>query len=213
MSRTSQNSSANRVPSPIKFYVTFNQDGEFVYYDVDKKERVSLGSTLDFVVMDTRSSIGGFNKAANARIYSNNVKSVVTEEVTVKCGKETLQKGLWADIKDKAKAQGAKFCTKVFALAKINGELQPVELDLTGSALGDWMSFVEELGGKWATYSSTIRASKGEERKSGKNIYYGVAFSLEPLDPVDNEMANAFNDDMLQPYLAPREAQEEAVAV
>ena len=210
MSRTSQTNS-NRVPSPVKFYINFNQDGEFVYYDAEKKERVSLGSDLDFLVMDTRSAVGGFNKALDARIYSNMVKSVVTEEVTVKCGKETIDKGIWAEIKDRVKAKGAKFCTKVFALAKINGTLEPVELDFMGSAIGDWMSFIEELGGKWATYSSTISATKGEERKSGKNIYYGVAFSLKPLDPADNDAANAFNDDKLQPYLNAGVAQEAAV--
>lgn len=201
MSRTSTGSNVNRVPSPVKYFVAFNQEGNFSYWDKDTKERVSLGESVSFVVMDTRSAVGGWSDANSARIYSNKVKSVVTEEFTVRCGKETLQKGLWADIKDKAKGAGAKFCTEVFALMQINGELQPVQIDFMGSSLGDWMNFVEEMGGPWSVYKSLIVATRGEERKKGKTLYYGINFTTEDLDTEASTAADEFNDNKLQPYL------------
>lgn len=214
MSRTSKNNNANRVPSPIRYYISFSGErGTFSYWDSANKERVDLGSDINFVVLDTKSAITGWNDAANARIYSNRVSSVTKEELSVKCGNTVLVKGMYADIKEKIKAEGGKFCTEVFALVDIGGEYQPAQIDLTGVSLGCWMSFVDELGGSWATYAFLISTSKGEQKKKGRVEFIEVKFKASDLPSDLNEMANAFNDDMLQPYLAPRETQEEAVAV
>lgn len=203
MSRTSTNSNANRVPTPVKYFVSFTKEGDFSYWNKEVGERVSLGETIKFVLMDTRSAVGGWHEVdgVGARVFSNRVKSTVDEELVVRSGKETLAKGLWADIKDKAKGAGGKFCTELFVLVEIDGKLEPVQMDFMGSALGDWMTFVEELGGKWAIYKSLVVASKGEKRKKGSNVYYGINFTTEELSAESSDAANAFNDDQLQPYL------------
>mgnify|MGYP006087222717 CR=1 FL=1 len=202
MSRTSAGNNVNRVPTPVKYFVSFaGEKGEFTYWDKEAAERVSLGESIEFVVMDTRSAVGGWSDPNQARIFSNRVKSVVTEELVVRCGKETLQKGLWANIKDAAKADGAKFCTEVFALVSIGGTLQPAQIDFMGSVLGDWMNFTEEMGGPWSVYKSKVVATKGEQRKKGKTLYYAVNFTTEDLTSEDSAQADEFNDDKLQPYL------------
>jgi hypothetical protein len=201
MSRTSVNNNANRVPSPVKYYISFTGEGQFSYWDGDAKVRKSLGESIDFVVMDTRSAVGGFSEPHNAKIYSNRVQSVTKEELNVRCGKETLVKGFWGEIKDRAKAVGAKFCTEVFALVNVNGVFEPAQIDFMGSSLGDWMSFMDEIGGKWAMYQSVVTATKGDQRKKGKTIYYAVNFSTSDLPEEVAEQANTFNDDKLQPYL------------
>lgn len=202
MSRTSKTNSADRVPSPVRYYVSFSGErGTFSYWDSANKERVDLGSNIEFVIMDTRSAIAGWSDEANARIYSNRVKSTVKEELTVRCGTSILAKGMYADIKEKIKDKGAKFCTEVFALMLINEEYQPVQIDLTGAALGCWMKFVDELGGPWALYAFKIVTSLGEKKKKGRVEYVEVNFATAELDSELNEQANNFNDDALQPYL------------
>jgi len=200
MSRTSVRT--NRVVSPVKFYLTFSGDTGFSYWDGLKKERMSLGDTINFVALDTRSTVVGFSEAANSRVFSNRVQSLANEELTVRCGTNVVAKGLWADIKEKVKAFGGKFCTEVFALVEVNGEYQCAKIDFSGATLGDWMDFVESVGGKWNIYKSLITVTKGEERKKGRVTFHGVAFETGEL-PVDvNDAANAFNDDVLQPYLS-----------
>ena len=213
MSRTSQTNS-NRVPSPIRYYVSFSgEKGTFSYWDSANKERVDLGSEVEFVVMDTRSAITGWNDAANAKIFSNRVKSVVNEELTVRCDKQTLAKGLYSAIKGDIVNAGGKFCTEVFALMKINGEFAPVQLDLSGASLGCWMAFVEGLGGSWAIYKDLITTKLGEQKKKGRVTFFEVAFGTAPLSEDANELANAFNDDKLQPYLNNSTATQEAAVV
>ena len=70
-----------------------------------------------------------------------------------------------------------------------------------GSILGDWMSFVEEMGGPWSVYKSLIVATKGEQRKKGRTVFHAVDFTTEDLDVETSAAADEFNDDKLQPYL------------
>jgi hypothetical protein len=161
--------------------------------------------------MDTRSAITGWNDAANARIFSNRVKSVANEELSVRCDKQTLAKGLYSAIKAEIVNAGGKFCTEVFALMKIAGEFAPVQLDLSGASLGCWMAFVESLGGNWAIYKDLITTKLGEQKKKGRVTFFEVAFGVAPLPEEADEMANTFNDDKLQPYLNAGAAQEVAV--
>ena len=202
MSRTNQNGNSPRVPSPIRYYVSWSgEKGQFSYWDGEAKKRVELGPDTEFVVMDTRSAISGFNDEAQARVFSNRVKSTTKEEFNVRCGNNVIAKGFYADIKEKVKAEGGKFCTEVFALMNIDGDFQPVQIDIMGAALGCWMTFVDTLGGPWAIYAFKINTSLGDKKKKGRVEYFEVSFATEELTSELNEMANAFNDDMLQPYL------------
>lgn len=214
MSRTDTNKNASKVKSPVRYYVTFGGDGVFSYWDSEAKTRVTLGSEVEFIVMDTRSAITGWNDDAAARVYSNRVKSTVKEELTVRCGASTLVKGMYADVKEKIKAVGGKFCTEVFALMNIGGEFEPVQLDLSGASLGCWMTFIDELGGPWAVYAFKVTTSLGDQKKKGSVKFFEVKFATAELDAELNEAANAFNDDFLQPYLSAGTvaAQEEMAA-
>lgn len=214
MSRTDKTNSG-KVASPVKYYISFSgQSGVFSYWDSEAKQRVTLGADIEFVVMDTRSAITGYNDEAQARVFSNRVKSTVKEELNVRCGNTVVAKGMYNDIKEKVKAFGGKFCTEVFALMKIDDEFQPVQIDFSGASLGCWMSFVDTLGGPWAVYAFKITTSLGDQKKKGSVKYFEVNFATEELDAELNEMANAFNDDMLQPYLmSGSSTPEESVAV
>jgi len=211
MSRTSTNSGANRVPNPVRYFVSFSgATGTFSYWDREAKEKVDLGESVDMVLMDTRSAVTGWNEEHGGRIFSNRVKSI-TEEFTVRCGKETLNVGLWSAIKDEVKSNGGKFCTEAFCLMNIEGVWEPVQLDFSGASLGDWMTFVESVGGKWNLYQNVISITKGEQKKKGAVKFFGLTFKQGELPTELSDEANTFNDDMLQPYLKGKTAEPVAV--
>lgn len=214
MSRTSKPSSVNRVPSPVRYFLRYSgQTGTFSYWDRDKQVQVDLGTSIDIVMLDTRSAVSGWceDEAHKGRIYSNRVKASSKEVLNVRCGKVTLATGLWSEIKDKVKASGGKFCTEIFALANINGNWEPVQLDLTGGALGDWMTVLDNAGGKYALYNSVLTVGKGEQKKKGSVKYFGLSVTEGSLANDLADRANEFNDDMLQPYLADSVTQEVTV--
>jgi hypothetical protein len=203
MSRTSTNTNYSRVPNPVRYFISYSgANGTFSYWDKDAKERVEIGNSVDLVLMDTRSAVTGWSEEFGGRIFSNRVKSTTKEQFNVRCGKNAISEGLWADIKDRVKTAGGKFCTDVFALANVNGSWEPVQLELSGASLGDWMTMLDEVGGRNSLYSVVLTMSKGEQKKKGAVKFFGLTFSNAELDSKLSEQANIFNDDMLQPYLS-----------
>lgn len=209
MSRTNTNTKRN--PNPVNLYISFNGDGNFVYWDAKQQGRASFGPSIDLVLMDTRSTIAGFSKADNARIYANRVSALTKERLVVKAGEKVIAEGMYADIKNDIKAAGGKFATEAYALVVVDGELRPATITFTGEALRCWMDFMDEIGGKYAAYAYLVTASKGEEKKAGKNSYFSVKFSMSDLPAEYAEAANAFNDDYLQPFLGPKVTVEDDV--
>lgn len=188
---------SNRIKSPIKYYIEFGgSEGIWAYWDGEKNVRVD---SLEFVVMEIASSVGGWSESNNCRIHSNIVKSTKTPFV-VRAGKVVLVEGPYADIKNEVIAAGGKFVTNIFALAKIDGAWVPVDIQLSGACLRDWSKFVEtnSLGN---IYSATVTASRGDQQKKGAVKYFTPSFVLTALDGAVAADADAFCREQLNPYL------------
>ncbi len=197
MSRTSTPVS-NRIKSPIKHYIEFGgANGVWGYWDGEKNVQLDI---LEFVVMDVRSSIGGWSEAKGCRIHSNIVKSTKTPFV-VKADKAVLLEGPYADIKNDIAAAGGKFVCNVFALARIGGDWVPVDIQLSGASLRDWTQFVEAEGNIFKVYEKQVSAARGAEQKKGAVKYFTPDFVSSELDESVAEMANSFCDEQLMPYL------------
>ena len=198
MSRTDVQES-NKIKSPIKRYITFSGDeGVWEYWDGEKNVQME---SLEFIVMDTRSSIGGWSETHKSRIYSNMVKSTVKSPFTVRAGKTVINEGLYSDIKNDVIAAGGKFTTNILALAWIDGELTPVDVQLSAACLRDWSAFVVASGNIFAVYKGTVSASRGEQQKKGAVKYYTPNFILGELAEADSAAANEFCSEILMPYL------------
>lgn len=196
MSRIDSQSS-NKIKSPVRYYIEFGgAEGIWAYWDGEKNVRAD---SLEFVVMDIRSSVGGWSDSNNCRIHSNIVESTKTPFV-VRAGKTVLVEGPYADIKNEVLAAGGKFVTNIFAMAKIDEVWVPVDIQLSGACLRDWSAFVKEknLSG---VYSSVITASKGEQQKKGAVKYFTPTFSVAPVSVEVAEVADEFCRDKLIPYL------------
>jgi hypothetical protein len=198
MSRTDAPTS-NKIKSPVKYYIEFGgAEGIWAYWDGEKNVRFD---NLEFVVMDVRSSIGGWSDANNCRINSNIVKSTVKNPLTVRAGKVVLAEGLYAEIKNDVVAAGGKFVTNIFAMAKIDEAWTPVDIQLSGACLRDWSAFVEASGSIFKVYEGVVSASRGEAQKKGAVKYYTPNFMLSALPEGVDAIADEFCVDQLQPYL------------
>ena len=198
MSRTDVPAS-NRIKSPLKYYIEFGgAEGIWAYWDGEKNVRVDA---LEFVVMDVRSSIGGWSDANNCRINSNIVKATGKNQLTVRAGKVVLAEGLYADIKNDVVSAGGKFVTNIFAMAKIDGGWTPVDIQLSGACLRDWTAFVEASGNIFKVYEGVISASRGEQQKKGSVKYYTPNFVLSEIPEGVAATADEFCKEKLMPYL------------
>lgn len=201
MGRTSQ-STENKISSPVKYYLTYKGDkGVFSRWDNEKKENV-IYDELDIVLLDTRSSITGWSDEDQSKIYSNLVEYSTKEKFLVKAGKKTLAEGVYQDIKDQVNKIGGSFTANIFALANIDDEFVPVNIQLHSSALSNWSDYVESTGIK-NVYNQVIRLCKGEQKKKGKIEWFLLNCVPKPLAKDDALAleADKFCIDFLNPYL------------
>ena len=197
MSRTTPKT--QRVQSPVKYYIRFNgETGTFSFYDKVKEAEVTLNE-LEFIVIDTRSSIIGWNDERKSRVFSNYVRTM-KENMIVKCGNEELMNGLYADIKEKIAAAGGKFCTNVFALAQIEGDWSLVNIQFSGASLRDWSEYVSSET-MTKIYGYMITAKRGQEQKKGRVTYYTPMFEHTTISGDLSNKADEYDSDLLQPYL------------
>lgn len=198
MSRTTV---SNRAANPMSHYVTF-KGGEGVWSYWNGQENVNLDS-LNFILLDVRSSITGWSDEESANVYSDYFKNT-KEEITVRVKGKELVAGSYADKKAEIKEVGGKFTTNLFTLAFINGEYVPAVISLTGASLMDWSQFVSAEGLK-NIYKYLITASKGDQQKKGAVKYYTPVFSVADADEDLCQRADDFTDQLLAPYLDPSE--------
>lgn len=197
MSRTSPETKK----TPVKRYLKVDGDtGEVVFWDKESKTEVSFPK-LEMILMDTLSSVGGWSDPNNANIYSNMVR-YTKDKVTLRCANKEIYSGSYADNKEKIKSIGGKFETNLFALAKMDDELVPVCLKLSGAALKVWMDFSSNVDNKTLYGSTLVFSSSGEKRKKGKVEYVLPQIAVLPLAPEEAKAADDFNDNVLAPYLS-----------
>jgi hypothetical protein len=152
-------------PSPVtrRFIWKGGADGGvFKFYNGDEDELVK--NPFTFVVLDERSGITGWNDAIGGRLWSNHIIDQSSEVLTVRCGKKTVCKGLYADIKDSIRDNGGKYANYLYVAYKNeDGEYSIGTLELSGSALGSWIEFSKD---KPVTEGS-VTCTDFEQRKKG----------------------------------------------
>jgi hypothetical protein len=198
MGRTDTKES-NRIKSPVQRYVKFSGElGAFSYWDAEAKKSVAL-EQLDFIVLETRASIGGWSDDQNAAIFSKYFKST-KDIVSIRCGDKDLMAGSFAENKDKIKALGGKYQQNVFALADINGTWELVAIQFTGAALMAWSTFVDETK-MFNVYKSLVVGTQGAQSKKGRVLFYAPAFATEACTPDLMTKADEVYENELKPFL------------
>jgi len=215
MSRSNQEETS---VNPAKRWFRWSgKNGGITYYDKESKTNVPVKMPFTFLLLDELTTISGYSEADDKGIYSNEVKFTNSEKLNVRCGKNTIEVGLYADIKDAVKAKGGKYSRSCYiAFKDDNGSLEIGNFLMTGSSLsgGDhkpkdakekikldgWMDFMN--ANKKAVYSSAVKMEL-EPRvcKKGSNDYHIPKFSLVEIGEESNTLAAALDND-LQAFLA-----------
>lgn len=180
-----------------KFLDWKSNDKCFEYYDKEKQEKVSVALPFKFLVLDELHTIRGWNDASSSGIFSNEVKFISKEIMTVKPFKgNEIAKGLYKDIKEKIVSAGGHYVKSIYIMLE-DGSL--ANLQLKGSAVQKWGEFTQKtrnrLPDEW------VQVTKAIEGKKGAVKFFTPDFSFERSisDTEAIQADEAFN--ILETYL------------
>ena len=180
-----------------KFFDWKSNDKCFSYYDKEKQENVLVPLPFKFLVLDELHAIKGWNDATSSGIFSNEVKFISKELMTVKPFKgNEIAKGLYKDIKEKVQAAGGHYVKSIYIMLE-DGSLANIQLK--GAAVQKWGEFTsktrQRLPDEWVIVESVVDGKKGAVK------FYTPDFKFEhSISDTEADLADeAFN--ILETYL------------
>ena len=194
-----------------KFLSWKSNDKCFSYYDKEKTTNVKVELPFKFLVLDELHTISGWNDASSSGIYSNEVKFISKEPMTVKPFKgNEIAKGIYKDIKDKIVAAGGHYVKSIYIMLE-DGSLANIQLK--GAAVQKWGEFTAKtrsrLTDEWIIVKDTLEGKKGAVK------FYTPNFTFESsLSEADATQADeCFNtlESYLKAYLV--KAEPESITV
>jgi hypothetical protein len=193
--------------NPAKRFLEWKSNEKcFSYYDKEKKENVSVALPFKFLVLDQLHTVSGWNDATSSGIYSNEVKFISKQVMTVKPFKgNEIAKGLYADIKEKVKNAGGHYVKSIYIMLE-DGTLANIQLK--GSAVQQWGEFTNKslsrLPEEWVVVDKAVDGKKGAVKYTTPGFTFGGSLS-------DKEAAQAdLVFDELETYLKAYLIKEEA---
>lgn len=174
-----------------------SNDKQFSFYDKEKESNVLIPLPFKFVVLDELHTIKGWDDASQSAIYSNEVKYISKQEMTVKPFKgNEIAKGLYSLIKDKVKSAGGHYVKSIYIMLE-SGQLANIQLK--GSSVQAWGEFTKanksKLTDNWIEVNDAIEAKKGSVKYSTPNFTVGKVLNEKESESADE------NFDNLEAYL------------
>lgn len=193
--------------NPAKRFLEWKSNDKcFSFYDKEKKENVLVELPFKFLVLDQLHTVSGWNDATSSGIYSNEVKFISKQVMTVKPFKgNEIAKGLYADIKEKVKNAGGHYVKSIYIMLE-DGTLANIQLK--GSAVQQWGEFTNKslsrLPEEWVVVDKAVDGKKGAVKYTTPGFTFGGSLS-------DKEAAQAdLVFDELETYLKAYLIKEEA---
>jgi len=177
----------------------------FSFYNKETSQNELISLPFKFLVLDELHSIQGWNDATSSGIFSNEVKFISKEEMTVKPYKgNEIAKGLYKDIKEKVQSAGGHYVKSIYIMLE-DGSLANIKLK--GSAVQKWGEFTQKtrtrLPDEWVIVSKALDGKKGAVKFTTPEFSF-----LQSLSDTEIEQADeAFNllESYLKTYLAKAE--------
>ena len=194
-----------------KFIDWKSNEKAFSFYDKENKVNVPIPLPFRFLALDELHAVKGWSDSCQSAIYSNEVKFISKEPLTVKPFKgNEIAKGLYSDIKEKVKAAGAHYVKSIYIMLE-DGSL--ANLQLKGASCQSWGDFTQKgrsrLPEEWVTIASAIEGKKGAVK------YYTPDFKFDKsLSENENTMADdafAILETYLKAYLVKAEPVIDAI--
>lgn len=174
--------------------------------EIKEAANVKVELPFKFLVLDQLHTVSGWNDATSSGIFSNEVKFISKQVMTVKPFKgNEIAKGLYADIKEKVKNAGGHYVKSIYIMLE-DGTLANIQLK--GSAVQQWGEFTNKslsrLPEEWVVVDKAVDGKKGAVKYTTPGFTFGGSLS-------DKEAAQAdLVFDELETYLKAYLIKEEA---
>lgn len=193
--------------NPSKKFLEWKSNEKcFSFFNKETKENVKVELPFKFLVLDQLHTVSGWNDATSSGIFSNEVKFISKQVMTVKPFKgNEIAKGLYADIKEKVKNAGGHYVKSIYIMLE-DGTLANIQLK--GSAVQQWGEFTNKslsrLPEEWVVVDKAIDGKKGAVKYTTPGFTFAGSLS-------DKEAAQAdLVFDELETYLKAYLIKEEA---
>lgn len=179
--------SARRNPA-TKYLNWKSNDKALGYWDKDAKENKLISLPFSFVFLAERHAIGGWSESAKSSIYSNEVKFIGKEPVTVKASKNLIVTGIYKEVKEKIVGAGGHYEKVIYGM-DLN-TLEIIKINLKGSACQSWGDFVSNVA-KGKQFDFIVKFSGATDEKKGSVKFSKPTFELGDL--IEGELDKAAN--------------------
>lgn len=175
------------------------EGGKITYYDKESEENIEVPLPFSFIVLDELSTITGFHEPSMSGFWSNEVRSTQNDELVVRRKDGIVARGLYANISEKIKAQGARYAISCYiAFKDEDGELQIGNIKFSGSSLNAWIEFKKKFD---VTKCAVFITNEPKLEKKGSNYYFSPVFDGQNMSEKTKTAAIAL-DEELQKYLS-----------
>lgn len=177
--RSNEGGGAKQNPS-TKYLKWSSNDKTLSFYNKETKENQLVKLPYKFVILAERHAVGGWDDKNGCSIYSNEVKFIGKEPITVKSSKGGLiVSGIYKDNKLKIVDAGGHYEKSVYVFNLENKAIE--KISLKGSATQSFGDFLNEIKGKKLDY--VINLSGSVDGKKGSIKYSKPTFELgEAID-------------------------------
>lgn len=189
-------SNNTEIVNPAKyFYEWVGSKSCLRYYDKQKEEQVFVPLPFSFLVLDRLSKISGFSDQDQSSFWSNEVRDLKKEPLTVRTKKGIVATGLYSTMAPILN-MGAQYCQSVYIAVKEGNEFVIANISIQGSAIGPW---IELCKGK-DIYKYAVTITEGIPMKKGATNYYAPVFKLSSNILPETEQKAIELDRQLQDY-------------
>jgi len=188
--------SQDRPTNPAKRYMKI-KSGAVSYYDRESKENINVPTPLEFIVLDQLATVKGWSNQDESGYWSNEVRSVGRDTLTVRTSKGMKESGIWRDIKGSTGVAGSKYHSSIYVATKGSDGMEINNLSLTGAALNAWIEFTK----KNRVNTNKITLTGWSDAKNAAISYKVPIFGAAPMGDTEKEEAVEL-DKELQAYLS-----------
>ena len=181
---------------------TRHEGGRVTYYDKEandgKGAEIEVALPFSFIVLDQLHTITGYSEPQRSGFWSNEVRDLKNETLTVKTKAGTVARGAYDAIKDQIKSKGAKYAQSVYiAFKDESGELQIGNLKIAGAALTSWIEFQKKYD---VSQCAIFITDEPKLAKKGTNYYFTPEFDGQNMSEATKKAAVKL-DEEVQRYL------------
>jgi len=195
MSRSNPNENA---VNPCKHWFQWDGgDGKgFKAYDKENKKNVITPLPFKFLILDRLTTVTGFNEPENIGYYSNEIRNIKEDILTVRSKNGIEAKGTWEQVKAQLGSKGASFAQSVYIMFYQGKEAVLGNIKMSGAAIENWFAFCKEN----KIMEIGVNVKSANPKKKGKVEYFEPVFEAIKVSEASNNAAVEM-DKELQAYL------------